>query len=163
MYEYKPLELTPIKPVKGFSSAPQYGRRKPSIGDKTAAQQQIHEQLSHNPGPRSLTVTQNGQAVSNNEKAEKPLIKFPNGKEHPFGKPIHVTAKHAHDLGINDIDVKGTQQANQNKAPGSPKEVRTRITKQNVEQVITNVQELAKSPNLEHYPNYPFPNGMGEA
>lgn len=62
LYEYKPLEVTPIKPVKGFTSASQYGRRKPSIVDKTAAQQQIHSQLNNpNQGPRSVTVSMNGQ------------------------------------------------------------------------------------------------------
>ena len=71
--------------------------------------------------------------------------------------------KHGHQWGIADIDVKTTETANNNLLLSEPKQVRTRLTPENREKLLTNIQKIAGNPKLESYPNYPISGKMGRA
>lgn len=70
-------------------------------------------------------------------------------------------AKHGHQWGINDIDAAATEEANKNLSSGKPEQVRTRLSPENREKLLTVIQEKASNFNLESYPNYPISGGIG--
>nr|ULD16203.1 hypothetical protein [Cylindrotheca closterium] len=75
----------------------------------------------------------------------------------------HILVKHGDQWNINDIDLKGTEDANRNLAPGVPEQVRTRLTPQNRRQLKMNLQDMASNSKLEVFPNYPISGGRGRA
>ena len=75
----------------------------------------------------------------------------------------HILVKHGHQWGIDDIDLKNTRDANNNLFSGKPEQIRTRLTPENREKLVTGIQEMASSSKLESYPNYPISGDMGRA
>ena len=78
-------------------------------------------------------------------------------------KVSHRRRKHGHQWGIDDIDLKNTQDANNHLSPGKPEQLRTRLTPQNREKLRIGIQDMASNSNLESYPSYPMSGGMGRA
>jgi hypothetical protein len=52
------------------------------------------------------------------------------------------TPKHGHQWGIDDIDLKITEDANSDLSPGKPEQVRTRLTPQNREKLRIGIQDM---------------------
>ena len=75
----------------------------------------------------------------------------------------HILVKHGHQWGIDDIDLKNTEDANNNLSSGKPEQIRTRLTPENHEKWHTDIQEMASSCTLESYPNYPILGDMDRA
>ena len=75
----------------------------------------------------------------------------------------YIIVKHGHQWGVKDVDVNNTRDANNNLFPGKPEQIRTRLTPENRERVLTGIQEMASNSNLELYPNYPISGDMGRA
>jgi len=75
----------------------------------------------------------------------------------------HQLVKHGHDWGIDDIDLKTTEDANKPSAVGQFEQIRTRLTPANRNQFRVNLREFSSRPNLEVYSNYPINKGIGRA
>ena len=75
----------------------------------------------------------------------------------------HQLVKHGHDWGIDDIDLKTTEDANKPSAIGQFEQIRTRLTPANRNQFRVNLREFSSRPNLEVYSNYPINKGIGRA
>lgn len=75
----------------------------------------------------------------------------------------HQLVKHGHSWGIDDIDLKTTEDANKPSVVGQFEQIRTRLTPANRNQFRINLREFASRPNLEVYSNYPINKGIGRA
>jgi len=75
----------------------------------------------------------------------------------------HQLVKHGHQWGIDDIDLKATQEATESSRYEKPEQVRTRLTPANRNKLRANLREFASRPTLQVYPNYPINKGVGRA
>lgn len=115
-------------------------------------------------GPRSITVIA-GQRDSNLAPSYFEKVKFNDGYEAEVrnSQLDHILVKHGHPWGVEDIDVRTTEEANANLATGRPKQIRTRPTRENREIVRASLHEMASRSELELYPNYAISGEMGRA
>jgi hypothetical protein len=105
------------------------------------------------------------QNVNKNSPHYSETVKFSDGVQVEASNVQldHILVKHGHQWGINDIDLKTTKDANKNLSPGTPEQIRTRLTPQNRKKLRASIQKLASSSTLESYPNYPISGDVGKA
>lgn len=105
------------------------------------------------------------RSINNNSPHYSETITFCDGyKAESVNSGIdHQLVKHGHDWGIDNIDLKNTEDANKPSAVGQFEQIRTRLTPANRNQFRINLREFASRPNLEVYSNYPINKGIGRA
>jgi hypothetical protein len=144
--------------TKGFMP----GQINPGFGHPGTAgpAPRIAPKLQENPINRNNP----GQGACRKSSNYSETVKFNDGYKAEIGNVQldHILVKHGHQWGIDDIDLKNTKDANNNLFPGKLEQIRTRLTPENREKLLTGIQDKASSSKLELYPNYPISGGMGQ-